>query len=188
MSRGLSCDRVFVRANLWFLTPVVACLSESTWSRTSQFVKNKGLARSLSEAGEENADEIENQETTHHDVAEQEEFEHELSGLDLVVVVRAVVVLHEFKLSFVKRITGGVLARGVESQDVTGDHPGESTEATRDTLETTAEVSELQVNATSDAEENETNPGEHHPDETQSEPENELAMDIGQGAVGVLDS
>ena len=71
---------------------------------------------------------------------------------------------------------------------MTGDQEGESTAATCDSIEITADFSELQVNATSDADENETNPGEHHPDETQSEPENELAMDIGQGAVGVLDS
>ena len=71
---------------------------------------------------------------------------------------------------------------------MTGDHPGESTAATRETLEKTADVSELRGNAGSEEDEKGTNPGEHQPDETQSEPENELAMDIGQGAVGVLDS
>ena len=71
---------------------------------------------------------------------------------------------------------------------MTGDHPGESTAATRETLEKTADVSELRGNAGSEEDEKGTNPGEHQPDETQSVPENELAMDIGQGAVGVLDS
>ena len=168
-------------------SPVLAC-SQRKYLVSSRWCI-KVSARSLAEAGEENADGDATAEKTHDDPADNVVCGHEMSGRDLVVVVRVLVVLSMGNLSFVsKSVTGGELARGAESPDDTGDPPRESTAAPKASEESLAENIELTGNANEEEGEKCANESDHQLDETPSEPENEVAMDIGQGAVGVLDS
>ena len=167
-------------------------LSESTWSVQSQSLNiddvSRVSARSLAEAGDDHADEGATAGDTKDNEADHVVDGHESSGRDLVEVANRLGVLSSGNTSFVKRVTGGKLARGAVSPDESGDPPGESTAAGTATDETRAERSETVVNAGGEGDEKGTNHGDHLLDETPGEPGNEVAMDIGQGTFSVVDS